>query len=215
MTQKEAAAEFTRDERKHARAVSRPQSVAALASAGGPASAAAGATAAGQRSGSRGPDDRSIGPAVVMLDNSYATLIYQTKERMAKRKEQAEQKEQQQLPEQHQQEELLNENATVSAAQTSFQQHDMPQQQAGEPSRLNQLQQKEAYTADTNRSTGDLQQDDRGVAVVVTAAADTGALKQQQLTVAAALDACTAVPCLALESDCYQGLMVPDSDDGF
>lgn len=93
MNLKEAAAEFTKQQRKVARAASRPQTLTARAgAAGGSSGAAAAAGATGNATlsskGLRTGDGRDDWENLGEIDNSYETLIRQTRERLAKSRQQ-------------------------------------------------------------------------------------------------------------------------------
>lgn len=227
MTLKEAAADFMRQQRKFARAASRPQSMAALAGAPTPSgTTAAAAAAAGLRGSIRASEggEGGLGSDLGDVDNSYATLIQQTRERMASKKRDTEQQQQrQQGPEQQQneqpQEAAVDTDTPVRSLgpSTEPQQQDTVsdgqqgggQQQSGQGDRSAQMPAAQPGEAD-------LQQCDIGRELMHTDTAAPAALaahKQQQL--AMAVSDAFHEPYVGTEPDGYLDAVVPESDDDF
>lgn len=99
MSLAEAAADYTRQERRQARAAARPSSVGALVAAGANTAAAGSGAYSGAKvpAGSGGSAAAAKGrqEELAVVDHSYATLIQQTRARLESRKQQEQQQQQQ------------------------------------------------------------------------------------------------------------------------
>jgi hypothetical protein len=144
-----AATDFTKQQKRYARAAARGGGLGALAAAAGPAATAA-AGSAGLGSGREQQPDgwvRELGA----VDNSYAALIQQTKQRMQQKREQqqepehkpqqAQQQQEQQVPEKKPQAQGDEQHSQQQQQQNGYRQPLKPQQPSQEQQQQQQPQQ--------------------------------------------------------------------------
>jgi hypothetical protein len=152
-----AAADFTKQQKRYARAAARGGGLGALAAAAAPAAVtAAGSAGVGLNREQQQADGwvRELGA----VDNSYAALIQQTKQRMQQKREQQQQQESEQKPqqeqgdEQHLQQQQQQQNGYREPLKP--QQPSQEQQQQQQPDVLDTEQQQERQNsgAEQNRA---------------------------------------------------------------